>query len=159
MTNQSIQASVSGKFIETKTLAGETQIVLDASACVLPISATPNILSDLQNLEKDSNLHLAGRRTDDRFVASAVLPQDRTTKIVGEVTRVLRNGAVRMTLTDGRRCTISPSTVKARQTSASLRPKMKVCAVGFEIEPPTQSEGRSKRDRTFLDAFYVKPVR
>lgn len=158
MARDNITASVSGTFLEIKELPEETLINLSGSSCALPVSAQPNVLSALRGAGKGENIHLAGYRTNDRFIAESVISQKQARKYAGEVVRVLKRGTLRIALTDGRGCTSVPSTVRARQTSEPLRPRDKVCVVGFEIEPATASARRNP-DRVFLDAFYVRKTR
>ena len=156
MTLNQISATVSGVITRTEDEAS-AHSALKGSTCELPIKTQPEVAAALVQNEPGAHIHLAGRRTKDAFIAEHVLAADQASKHVGEITRILKNGTIRAILTDGRGCTCVPSTVKARQTSAPLRPGTKVCMIGFVIEPTTAAG--SNPDRIFLDAFYVRKVR
>ncbi len=151
-------ATVSGVLIDAEIHSEGAQITLSDSTHTT-IIAGEGLAKALADNHIGKHIHLAGERDEGGFTANAILPQHQAKKHVGEVIRTLRNGTLRITLTDGRGCTSVPSTVKARQTSAPLRPGDRVCAVGFEIEPSATQPQKRNPNRVFLDAFYVRKIR
>ena len=131
-------------------------LTLDESTLPSKIKTPESVREALSGITSGEFLHLAGNDDGKGFTASAVLNKDQAKKYVGEITRVLRNGTLRVVLTDGRGCTCVPSTVKARQTSAPLRPGTRICMVGFRVQP-TDRPGRNP-ERIFLNAFYVRKI-